>query len=176
MPFTPNRRAFIRGLAVAGLAGIAGARPAFAASLPQPEGKVILTLSGRIANTNKDGVAQFDMAMIEKLGTQSFETTTPWYDGKVKFEGVPMARLMAHVGASGASITVKALNDYATDIPMDDFTRYPVILASKRDGNYMPVRDKGPLFIVYPYDSDPDLKHQRFYSRSAWQVAQIIVK
>lgn len=176
MSFTPNRRFFIRGLAVTGLVGVAGVRPSFASNLAQPEGKVILTMSGKIANTNKDGTAQFDMPMIEKLGTQSFETTTPWYDGKVKFEGVPMAKLMEHVGATGATITVKALNDYATDIPMDDFKKYPVILASKRDGNYMPVRDKGPLFIVYPYDSDPDLKHQRFYSRSAWQVAQIIVK
>ncbi|MCC2664519.1 MAG: oxidoreductase, partial [Geminicoccaceae bacterium] len=45
---------------------------------------------------------------------------------------------------------------------------YPVILALKRDGAYMPVRDKGPLFIVYPYDSSPELKHQNYYSRSAW--------
>ena len=44
------------------------------------------------------------------------------------------------------------------------------------DGNYMPVRDKGPLFIVYPYDSDPNLRSRRFYSRSAWQVAQLIVR
>ncbi|MBV9835195.1 MAG: twin-arginine translocation signal domain-containing protein [Alphaproteobacteria bacterium] len=176
MSFTPNRRSFIRGFAVAGLAGVVGLRPSFASALAEPQGKVILTMSGKIANTNKDGTAQFDMAMLEKLGTQSFETVTPWYDGKVKFEGVPMATLMDFVGANGTSITVKALNDYATDIPMDDFKKYPVILASKRDGNYMPVRDKGPLFIVYPYDSDPDLKHQRFYSRSAWQVAQIIVK
>ena len=91
-------------------------------------------------------------------------------------EGVGMARLMDFVGATGSSITVKALNDYATDIPMEDFNKYPVILALKRDGAYMPIKDKGPLFIVYPYDSDPNLKHQRFYSRSAWQVGQIVVK
>lgn len=87
-----------------------------------------------------------------------------------------MSRLMDFVGAKGTGVTVKALNDYVTEIPMEDFTKYPVILALKRDGVYMPVKDKGPLFIVYPYDSNPDLKHQRFYSRSAWQVAQIIVK
>jgi hypothetical protein len=176
MSFTPTRRAFVNSLAVTALVGVAPVRPSFAANLAQPEGKVILTISGKIANTNKDSTALFDLPMLEKLGMQSFETATPWYDGKVKFEGVPMARLMDVVGAAGVGITVKALNDYATDIPLDDFKKYPVILALKRDGAYMPVRDKGPLFIVYPYDSDPDLKHQRFYSRSAWQVAQIIVK
>ena len=171
-----SRRSFVSLLGFTALAGAGGITQAFAGALSQPQGKVILTMSGSIANTNKDGVAMFDAPMLEKIGMQSFETVTPWYDGKVKFEGVPMARLMENVGATGTTITVKALNDYATDIPMEDFKKYPVLLALKRDGNYMPVRDKGPLFIVYPYDSDPDLKHQRFYSRSAWQVAQIIVK
>jgi hypothetical protein len=40
----------------------------------------------------------------------------------------------------------------------------------------MPVRDKGPLFIVYNYDSNAELQHQRFYSRSVWQVARMVVK
>jgi hypothetical protein len=170
-----SRRSFVSLAGFAAIAGVAGARRAFAGTIEQPSGKVVLTMSGKIANTNKDGTAQFDIAMLEKMGMQSFSTVTPWYDGKVKFEGVPMAKLMEHVGATGSTITVKALNDYATEIPMDDFKKYQVILAIKRNDNYMPVRDKGPLFIVYPYDSDPDLKHQRFYSRSAWQVAQIIV-
>lgn len=176
MSITSTRRSFVNILGLAAAAGLGGARQALAGALAQPQGKVILTVSGLIANTNKDGTAQFDMAMLESLGLQSFKTATPWYDGPQTFEGVAMMRLMDFVGATGSSITVKALNDYATDIPMEDFKKYPVILALKRNGVYMPVRDKGPLFIVYPYDSDPDLKHQRFYSRSAWQVAQIIVK
>jgi len=40
----------------------------------------------------------------------------------------------------------------------------------------MPVRDKGPLWIVYPYDSDPVLGRPPFTSRSAWQVRQLVIK
>jgi hypothetical protein len=80
------------------------------------------------------------------------------------------------VGATGTSVVAYALNDYSTEIPMEDFTRYGVLLALKRNGEYMPVRDKGPLFIVYPYDSMPELKHQKYYSRSAWQVARMVVE
>lgn len=40
----------------------------------------------------------------------------------------------------------------------------------------MPVRDKGPLFIVYPYDSNPEIKSQTYYTRSVWQVARLEVK
>ncbi len=101
---------------------------------------------------------------------------TPWYSTPVRFDGVRMDRLMQVVGASGDSVRAFALNDYTTDIPMPDFAKYGTLLAIRRDGNYMPVRDKGPLFIVYPFDSDPELKQQRFYSRSAWQVAKLVVK
>jgi hypothetical protein len=163
------------GAVLAGAAGT-GAWPSWAAALPPPQGKVILKISGSISNTNSDGTAEFDLPMIEKIGTQSFTTKTPWYKEPVTFLGVPMSKLLDLVGARGTTLSVLALNDYATDIPISDFTTYPVILATKRDGNYMPVRDKGPLFIVYNYDSNVELQHQRFYSRSAWQVARMIVK
>lgn len=94
----------------------------------------------------------------------------------MKFEGVSMDKLMKLVGATGERVMVVALNDYTTEIPMEDFGKFNVILAIKRNGEYMPVRDKGPLFVIYPYDSSPDLKTQTYYARSAWQVAKIIVR
>jgi hypothetical protein len=147
-----------------------------AGSLPVPAGKVILTISGKIGVDNGGGTAMFDREMLEAMGLVSFTTTTPWHSAAVTFEGVPLDKLMAAVGANGDHITALALNDYSTDIPIADFARYHTILALKRDGEYMPVKDKGPLFIVYPYDSMPELKHQMFYSRSAWQLSRIVVK
>jgi hypothetical protein len=114
--------------------------------------------------------------MLEALGMDGFDTGTPWYSGTVRFDGVRMQRLMQAVGASGESVMAVALNDYTTDLPIADFERYGVLLAMKRDGDDMPVRDKGPLFIVYPYDSKPELKSQKFYARSAWQVAKLLVR
>lgn len=149
---------------------------AYAATLGAPKERPILTISGKIGVTNKDNTAQFDRAMLESLGLVSIETTTPWYEGKVKFEGVSLDKLMKQVEAKGERVSVVALNDYATEIPMADFAKFNVILALKRNGEYMPIRDKGPLFIVYPYDSNPELKSQTYYARSAWQVAKIEVK
>ncbi len=170
MTFDTTRRA---GMVLALCAGAARMGRAAAAALT---GKPILTVSGRISIVNNGNVAEFDRDMLEALGTVGFETMTPWYDKPVRFDGVPMERLMQAVGATGDSVTAVALDDYSTDIPISDFHAYGVILALKRNGVYMPVRDKGPLFIVYPYDSKPELRHQRFYSRSAWQVSKLIVK
>ena len=151
-------------------------RRASAGGLATPAGKEILTVTGKIANTNKGDAAVFDRSMLEGLGMEGFETATPWYNRPVRFDGVRMLRFMQTVGASGTFVTAVALNYYTTDIPVTDFERYGTLLAMKRDGVDMPVSDKGPLFIVYPYDSDPELKSQLFYSRSAWQVAELMVK
>jgi hypothetical protein len=135
--------------------------------------KTLLTVSGNI--TNEAGV-EFDRQALEALGMVSIETSTPWYKGPVKFEGVPLEAIMKAVGAKGERVVAVALNDYSSEIPIEDFAKYKTILALKRDGEYMPVRDKGPLFVVYPYDENPELKSQKFYSRSVWQVAKLIVK
>jgi hypothetical protein len=160
--------AFVALLAVMGAA--------YAASLAAPAEKPILTISGKIAVTNKGDTAEFDRAMLESMGLVTVETSTPWHEGKVKFEGVSMDKLMKLVGATGQRVVAVALNDYSTEIPMEDFGKYNTILAIKRNGEYMPVRDKGPLFIIYPYDSNPDLRTQTYYARSAWQVSKIIVR
>lgn len=164
-----SRRRF-GGLLAAGLA----ARPA-AASLATPQDAPILTISGRISVRNDGDAARFDRPMLESLGTRGFTTSTPWYKGTTRFDGVPMRTLLRAVGASGERIVALALNDYSTEIPATDFEQYEVLLALKRDGEYMPVRDKGPLFIVYPFDSAPELQAQKFYNRSAWQLAQLVV-
>lgn len=149
---------------------------ALASGLTTPQEKPVLTISGRIGLRNDEDVARFDRPMLEALGTRGFVTNTPWYKGPTRFDGVPMRTLLRAVEASGESIVAIALNDYTTEIPIPDIEKYEVLLALKRDGVYMPVRDKGPLFIVYPFDSFPELQAQKFYSRSAWQLAQIIVQ
>jgi hypothetical protein len=172
-----TRRFFGRGLAASFAAGLITISPhrGRAAALPTPSGKPILKISGAIGVHNVGQEAVFDRPMLEALGWSSFRTRTPWYDNPVMFEGVLMTTVLRTVAASGQSLVVTALNDYTTQIPISDFSRYGVLLALKRDGKYMPVSDKGPLFIVYPYDSDPELQRQTYYSRSAWQVAEMQV-
>jgi hypothetical protein len=149
---------------------------AAAEALPTPSGKPILVVSGNIAQANADGEARFDRDMLEALGTVTFETTTPWDRERVRFEGVPLGRLLDRIGASGSRLVAVALNDYSAELPVEDARRYGVILALRRNGEYMPVQNRGPLFIVYNFDSDPELKSQKFYSRSVWQVARLEVR
>lgn len=72
-----SRRAFT--MVGAGLAGLAWLGPARAGTLPAPTDKKILTISGKIANTNDGDSAVYDRPMLEALGTSTIETSTPWY-------------------------------------------------------------------------------------------------
>lgn len=160
----------VKALAAGGFAlAFSGAVPA----LPQPGGDPILTVSGAIAEGKP---VELDRAMLEQLGSTTVETTTPWFNGVSRFEGVRLDKLMEAVGAKGTRVAAVALNDYVSEIPIEDFSAYGVILAYKRDGAYMAVREKGPLFVIYPFDAHPDTKAQKYYSRSVWQVKSLIVK
>jgi len=39
----------------------------------------------------------------------------------------------------------------------------------------MSLRDKGPIFVIYPFDKHPELLNEVVFSRSVWQVTEIKV-
>jgi hypothetical protein len=147
-----------------------------AAGLQAPVGKVILSVTGKIAVFNAGDRADFDLAMIQALPQHRIETSTPWYHGVTRFTGPLMADLLAAVGARGTVLATVALNDYKVDIPVADLVTHGAILAWAHDDQPMPVRDKGPLFIVFPYDAAPVLQSERFFNRSPWQLRLIEVR
>jgi hypothetical protein len=80
------------------------------------------------------------------------------------------------VKANGTVLRIAALNDYSADIDVADTESIDVILAFKRNGKYMPVRERGPLLVVFPFSDEPDLKVQQRFIQSVWQVSRITVK
>lgn len=150
--------------------------PVRAGSLAAPQGTPILTVTGRIAETNAGRAAQFDMAMLKALPGRVTETETPWTKGRVRFEGPLGSALLDAIGATGTTLRIVALNDYAVDVPAADFRKWPVILAVSKDGKPMTVREKGPIFVIYPFDLDASLYNEKIFARSAWQVKSIEVR
>ena len=170
----PNRR-----LLLAGLAGWALGAPARAASpqaLAAPHDKVVLSITGRIAHTNAPGRADFDMAMLGALPQRQLVTHTPWHQGEQTFTGPLLRDVLSQAGASGTTLVAVALNNYRCEIPVEDTRQFEVVLARLHNGEPMRVRDKGPLFVVYPFDADPRLHSERYYARSAWQLRSLIVQ
>lgn len=151
--------------------------PAWAADpLAKPEGKVVLSVTGPVERANAGGRADFDMAMLEALPQHSFVTATPWFKTPRKFSGPLLRDVLAAAGVKGTTLSAVAVDDYKVEIPAKDAQRFKLLLATRLDDQPMPLRDKGPLFIVYPYDDSADLRSERYYNRSAWQLRTLNVK
>jgi hypothetical protein len=144
--------------------------------LPVPIGPVILTVTGDIEVTNGERGAEFDREMLYALGLTEIHSTTAWTDGVQEFEGVLLRAVLERVGASGAEITGIALNDYAASFPIEEAELYDVLLAAIMNGETMHVRDRGPLWIVYPRDDHPVLQEPQYNDRWVWQLREINVQ
>jgi hypothetical protein len=70
-------------------------------------------------------------------------------------------------------VEMTALNDYVIEMPLSDVKDDGPLLAYLMDGKTMSLRDKGPIWMVFPYDQNPDYRTEETYSRSIWQLLQI---
>lgn len=141
--------------------------------LHPPQGEVVLIVSGAIGLTNVANEAHLDRAMLEEIGLERFATTTLWTDGPQVFEGVPLYRLMAYLDAQGKTLRVVALNEYQIEISADEVETTGPLLAIRVNGVSLSPRDKGPVWMVFPYDSDARFRTDLTYARSVWQVGRI---
>lgn len=143
------------------------------AGLATPAGPVILRVLGKIEHTNRNDEALFDQAMIEALGMETLVTETPWSDGKVTFEGIRGSRLLEALGRHSRYILAKAINDYTVEIPAEDLKVNDLFFALKMNGRHLRVRDKGPIWVIYPFSDRPELDNSTYYDRSIWQLEQL---
>lgn len=140
----------------------------------QPENPVILSVSGALACC-PEGTAYFDLARLDALPQTEVTTTTPWTDGSTVYSGVRISELLKAVGAQGSTISATALNDYSTTFNAAAVMQYPVIVATHSNGQPMRVRDKGPLWIIYPLSENPQLRKEEFHQTMVWQLKALTI-
>ncbi|UWR22004.1 molybdopterin-dependent oxidoreductase [Sulfitobacter sp. S190] len=158
----------VRFASVAALA-IGLSHSALADNQPTP----LLSISGDITTSSGESTLALDMGMLRALPETTFETSTIWTDGVHTFTGVSLADLMAELGVEDGTLVATAINDYAVEIPVSDAVEGGPIIAYLMDGEEMTVRDKGPLWVIYPYDSNADYRSEVVYSRSIWQLDRL---
>ncbi|MDJ0390813.1 molybdopterin-dependent oxidoreductase [Roseomonas sp. E05] len=134
-----------------------------------------LVVTGLIAGA-PEGMRRFGLEELEALGLQELRTTTPWTAGMQVFSGVPLARLLQAVGAHGTVLHTVALNDYTVVIPEEDARLHGAFLATRLDGRPMRIRDRGPIWLVYPWSERPALDQMTYHERSIWQLQRIEVR
>ncbi|SEN85189.1 hypothetical protein SAMN04488103_108126 [Gemmobacter aquatilis] len=129
---------------------------------------VLLTVTDAAGNTRS-----FDRAALETLPQQSFTTTTIWTDGVLSFSGPPLRVVLAAAGIKGGRVELAALNDYVVELDLAETTETVPIIATRQNGQAFDVRENGPLWVLYPYDSTPDFQTEPVYASSVWQIVAV---
>ena len=153
--------------AVLGLALSMASEPSRAAEPATPTGQVVLTIAGNIAASNRpafddfeDGflkyhdksfarAVSFDLAMLEALGMQSVTIDIDAWPRPARFEGPWLTDVLAAAGASGKDVTLFALDGFGSALSAADVAAFDWIVGVKRDGRYLDIGQRGPLWVVY---------------------------
>lgn len=133
----------------------------------------LLTISGGPDAAGNTIDQSYDLADLQALPKTTFATKTIWTTGIQRFEGVELKALLDAINVTSGTLVARAINDYRVEIPVAEITLGGALIAYQMNGARMPVREKGPLWIVYPYDSDRKYQSEVVFSRSVWQLSHI---
>lgn len=155
---------------------IATSQTVLADQLGNFNGPVILTVSGNLEHSNSPQGAQLNRQMLESLPQYQFTTVTPWTDGVHQYQGVLLSELLGRIGANGNTLVAHGLNDYYAEIDLQQIKGYPILLAMKSDGETMRVRDKGPIWLLYPMSDYPELDSSIHHASMVWQLNRLEIR
>jgi hypothetical protein len=173
---------------LAGCGSVAVAKPAYAQvsaetlrapdAIPVPAGDVVLTVSGDIGKANSGSTLRVDLATVERMGLVKYTVHDPWLDADHEFSGVLLADVLDTVGASAGATRMHfvAIDDYEVEISIADARKWPVLLATRMDGQLMSVEDKGPLRVVFPYDQFPEIDRLAYKDLWIWSLESLEVR
>ena len=121
--------------------------------------------------------AAFSLEELLAMPQTTVVTKNDYVDAATRFQG-PLLSSILELLEIDRSETLKmvALNDFASEVPASDAYDFTVILAVLRDGERMSVRDKGPIWVIYPMDDNPELQDEAYNGRLVWQLKEISVE
>jgi len=123
--------------------------------------------------TNGDRTIEVTAEDFSKLAPTTFETTTIWTEGKVEFSGPTLKSILALADITDGVVSLTAINDYTIEIAVAEITDEAPIVANLMNGKPFSRRDKGPYWVVYPFDSDKKYQQENVYALSIWQLSSV---
>ncbi|QXB97821.1 molybdopterin-binding oxidoreductase [Aeromonas sp. FDAARGOS 1418] len=122
---------------------------------------------------NGKGEVVLTRAEFEALPQTEVKTGTPWTEGEHLYRGVLLRDLVRIYGLKSQEVKALAVNEYWAALPLEDGEKYPVLVAEKQDGKALTLRNKGPLWVIYPLTDHPELNKELYHSRMVWQLTAL---
>jgi hypothetical protein len=140
---------------------------ATAADAPAPSGATVLTIVGKISQTNRPAFDKFedpfmayhersfatafafDRAALESLGMHRATIAFAGWPRPVEVEGPLLRDVLAAAGADPGILNIVALDGFAMDLMPADLAAEDWIVAIKEGGRYLGIGQRGPAWILY---------------------------
>jgi hypothetical protein len=102
-------------------------------------------------------------------------TSTQWTKGVHRFSGPLLADLLSRYSAGPGDLRLAAINSYSVTVNRNLITQDAPIIANRIDGKPFSRRNKGPLWVIFPYDKSAQYQGELVFAASVWQLSQITV-
>lgn len=153
------------------LAAAVGAAAAAAAAQDAPTGDILLTV---VPLPGAGEPLAIDLAALDALPQHAFSTSTPWSEGVHEYSGPALRDVLDLAGIDAPAIRAEAANDYQTVFAAPAEGADLPIIATRIDGETFARRENGPLWIMFPFDSDESMRSADHFAQSVWQLISIV--
>lgn len=110
---------------------------------------------------------------LEKLPMHQTTLKTQWGMNGT-FQGVLMSDLMeAYKLKDARRIVFSALDNYVAGLTMGELNGSPAFLATRLNGQAIPLENKGPLILLWPAKEEAVLQGKASSSSWVWSVSKI---
>ncbi|GAA3549401.1 molybdopterin-binding protein [Zobellella aerophila] len=140
---------------------------------------VVLSISGPIIQNGRHlERMDYTLSQLQALPQVNITTSHFWVQDPHTYSGPALRQLLAPLFAHTTikTLTLGALNGYSVAVDWAKVTPYDPILAWQDNGYGMSRRDKGPLWLMLPYDRVPVLQQAELIHFMVWQLRNIKVQ
>ncbi|MBD3657100.1 hypothetical protein [Marinobacter sp.] len=114
---------------------------------------------------------------LDNLTQRSIRTHSPYYKGQVEFSGPMLVDLLTSVAGQDIGdyigISLYALNNYVVHTTFGELKRIEALLATRREGKRLSIRERGPYWIILPLTDRKELDSEHFHKLMVWQLQKI---
>ncbi len=139
---------------------------------PQADTVILTLLNPKISGSH--GQIAFSRDDLKALPQLTIRTGTDFTDGVSTFIGPRAIDVIDRIGRTGSvRVRMTAANAFSVDVDIAELVKYGAILALEMDGKTLTLRGKGPIWMMYPIDTFPELQDPAFNNRLIWQLQSI---
>ncbi|MDG6773868.1 hypothetical protein QCB45_05955 [Thiomicrorhabdus sp. ZW0627] len=141
----------------------------------EAEGDKVIRFSGQLqASVPK---RQTLKTLERNLPIREYRLYNPWEKSTDNYSGVLLTDLVAkYATPETKAIRFRAIDDYEVTFKKAEWNDFRILLATRKNGRYMTISEKGPLYLVFPDYKDVNKDYEMKLYQWAWMINRIEFK